>query len=49
MSLIISNIKENNNNNENNNLFTKEIMNKFYDLGVILINNDKQKIWYDFL
>ena len=29
--------------NENNNLFTKEIMLKFYELAVILINNDKQK------
>jgi hypothetical protein len=29
--------------NDNSNLFTKEIMLKFYELGVILINNDKQK------
>ena len=41
--LIDSNIKLKNKNNDNNNLFTKEIMLKFYDLGVILINNDKQK------
>ena len=40
--LINKNIKVKNN-NDNNNLFTKEIMFKLYDLGVILINNDKQK------
>ena len=41
--LIESNIKMKNNIKDNNNLFTKEIMYKLYDLGVILINNDKQK------
>ena len=41
--LIDKNIKVKNNINDNNNLFTKEIMLKLYDLGVILINNDKQK------
>ena len=42
--LIDKNIKVNNSNKENNNnLFTKEIMLKLYDLGVILINNDKEK------
>ena len=40
--LIDKNIKIKNN-NDNNNLFTKEIMLKFYDLGIILINNDKKK------
>ncbi len=41
--LIEKNIKIKNNINDNNNLFTKEIMYKLYDLGVILINNDKQR------
>ena len=41
--LIEKNLKTKNNINDNNNLFTKEIMYKLYDLGVILINNDKQR------
>ena len=41
--LIEKNLKIKNNINDNNNLFTKEIMYKLYDLGVILINNDKQR------
>ena len=40
--LIDKNIKYN---GDNNKLFTKEIMLKFYELGVILINNDKQKFF----
>ena len=38
--LIDKNIKYN---EDNSKLFTKEIMLKFHELGVILINNDKQK------
>ena len=41
--LIDKNIKINIDNKDNNNLFTKEIMLKLYDLGVILIKNDKEK------
>ena len=40
--LIDKNLKYN---DENNNLFTKEIMIKFYKLAVLLINNDKQKFF----
>ena len=39
--IIDNNLK--NKNDDNTNLFTKEIMTKFYELGQILINNDKQK------
>ena len=41
--IINKNLKNSDNNNTN--LFTKEIMLKLYDLGTILINNDKQKIY----